>query len=81
VEPTGRPANLQEIDEMSTAYDVRYPVDMVRSSHGAPGENWAEETVRSVVESVEGYAPREPLKFAAWVFGIGFILGWKLKPW
>jgi hypothetical protein len=72
----------QEVDPMSSASDVRsYPQDMIRASQGAMGENWAESTIRSVVESVEDYAHREPLKFAAWVFGIGFILGWKIKPW
>jgi hypothetical protein len=72
---------LQEIDEMSTAYDVRYPDDMVRASHGGAEENWAECAIRSVTDSVEDYARREPLKFAAWVFGIGFMLGWRMKPW
>lgn len=66
---------------MSTATDVRYPADMMRVSHGEMDENWMEGTIRSVVESVEDYAHREPLKFAAWVFGIGFVLGWKIKPW
>ena len=66
---------------MSTSYDVRYPNDMVRASHTRLQENWAESTIRSVVEGVEDYARRKPLKFAAWVFGIGFVLGWKLKPW
>ncbi len=66
---------------MSTTTDVRYPSDMTRASHGAMDENWMEGTIRSMVESVEDYARREPLKFAAWVFGIGFVLGWKIKPW
>lgn len=66
---------------MSTTTDVRYPADMMRASHAAMDENWMEGTIRSMVESVEDYAQREPLKFAAWVFGIGFVLGWKIKPW
>ena len=31
--------------------------------------------------SMEDYARAEPWAFAGWAFGIGFILGWKLKPW
>jgi hypothetical protein len=27
------------------------------------------------------YARREPWAFGAWALGIGFVLGWKLKPW
>ena len=30
---------------------------------------------------IENYARREPWTFATCVFGVGFILGWKLKPW
>lgn len=33
------------------------------------------------LDSLEDYARREPWAFAGWVFGVGFILGWKLKPW
>lgn len=27
------------------------------------------------------YARERPDVFAMWCFGIGFVLGWKLKPW
>ena len=27
------------------------------------------------------YARENPTTAALWCFGIGFILGWKLKPW
>ena len=29
----------------------------------------------------EEYARAKPLSFALWTFGVGFALGWKLKPW
>ncbi len=64
---------------MSTAYE--WPRDMAHETHHGPEENWMENTVRSVTDSVEDYARREPLKFAAWVFGIGFLMGWRMKPW
>ena len=82
---------------MSTGYNVQHPSDtgrvgpggreenwpsdMVQASHGGPGGAWMETTIRSVAESLEDYARENPLGFAAWAFGIGFILGWKLKPW
>ena len=68
---------------MSTASNVsHYPDDMVQASRAdLAGENWTETTIRAVVESIEDYARAKPLPFAAWAFGIGFILGWKLKPW
>jgi hypothetical protein len=54
---------------------------MTRASHAGMEGNWMEATLRSVAESLEDYAREKPLAFAACAFGIGFILGWKLKPW
>jgi hypothetical protein len=50
------------------------PTSMTEESHL---NVWVERTV----EGIEDYARREPWAFATWVFGVGFILGWKLKPW
>jgi hypothetical protein len=37
--------------------------------------------IERTMEEIEAYARREPWAFATWVFGVGFVLGWKLKPW
>ncbi len=34
-----------------------------------------------VVEYFRQYARERPEVVALWCFGIGFALGWKLKPW
>ncbi len=65
---------------MSTAYDVKYPENMM-SAAGVDRENWAESTITSVLDSLESYARAKPLSLALWAFGIGLVLGWKLKPW
>jgi len=65
---------------METAYEVQYPKDMMRKSANHPA-NWAESTIHTLVDCVEDYARAKPLSFALWTFGIGFALGWKLKPW
>jgi hypothetical protein len=65
---------------MTTAHDVRYPQNMVRAAERHT-TNWAESTLRTLVDCVEDYARVKPLSFAVWTFGIGFALGWKLKPW
>jgi hypothetical protein len=36
---------------------------------------------RDVAEYVREYARENPGTVALWCFGVGFILGWKLKPW
>jgi hypothetical protein len=65
---------------METTYDVSYPKDMVEAAR-TDTQNWAESTIHSVVDCLEDYARAKPLSFAMWSFGIGFALGWKLKPW
>lgn len=34
-----------------------------------------------VVDRIRHYAAESPEKFALACLGIGFVLGWKLKPW
>jgi hypothetical protein len=37
--------------------------------------------VHDMVEYVREYAREKPEVVALWCLGIGFVLGWKLKPW
>ncbi len=37
--------------------------------------------VDDLVEYVVSYARQKPDVAALWCLGIGFVLGWKLKPW
>jgi len=34
-----------------------------------------------IVDYVKEYAREKPEVAALWCLGVGFILGWKLKPW
>ena len=34
-----------------------------------------------VINYVKTYARQNPGTAALWCFGVGFIVGWKLKPW
>jgi hypothetical protein len=34
-----------------------------------------------LVEYARQYAREKPTVVALWCLGIGFVLGWKLKPW
>jgi len=36
---------------------------------------------QDLLEYAKAYAQERPEVAALWCFGIGFILGWKLKPW
>lgn len=35
----------------------------------------------AAVECLQEYSRERPEVVALWAFGIGFVLGWKLKPW
>jgi len=35
----------------------------------------------AAIEFFSQYARERPEVVAMWAFGIGFVLGWKLKPW
>lgn len=37
--------------------------------------------IHDLVEYMREYAREKPEMAALWCFGIGFVLGWKLKPW
>lgn len=37
--------------------------------------------MKDVMEYACTYARANPEAAAFWCFGIGFVLGWKLKPW
>jgi hypothetical protein len=37
--------------------------------------------VDDLVEYVTSYARQNPGTAALWCFGLGFIVGWRLKPW
>jgi len=39
------------------------------------------EPKEDLVQYAMNYAQQNPGTAALWCFGVGFILGWKLKPW
>jgi hypothetical protein len=47
-------------------------------SHGSGADMKPSE---DIVDYLKCYARERPEVAALWCFGIGFILGWKLKPW
>lgn len=50
------------------AQDIHSPGEMRRPSS-------------DLVEYFQEYARERPEVVALWCLGIGFVLGWKLKPW
>jgi hypothetical protein len=52
-----------------------------REPYQAEGIDIMSAQIERSMEAVEDYARTKPWSFAMWVFGAGFVLGWKLKPW
>jgi hypothetical protein len=58
---------------------TRFPDDMTRSLQ--PESPSLESAASEALERLKEYARDEPIMVACWAFGIGFVLGWRLKPW
>lgn len=60
-----------------TDYDTR--------SHLPPGQYQghfaSRDPGRDLMDYMRSYARERPEVAALWCLGIGFVLGWKLKPW
>ncbi len=50
------------------------------SSTGETNEN-ARQPTHDIGEYLKQYARDNPGTAALWCLGIGFVLGWKMKPW
>ena len=59
---------------------IEFPADMSQAIRPAVAPS-LESYAAEVFERVKDYAKEEPVAFGLWAFGIGFVLGWKLKPW
>jgi len=57
-----------------------FPADMMRASDD-PAMGTLETMANDVTGYLKEYARDHPTSFGLWALGIGFVLGWKLKPW
>jgi len=62
-------------------------MENVKSSHGRQRQTQAAnldsdiKPLDDAIDYLRAYAREKPEMAALWCFGIGFVLGWKLKPW
>jgi len=68
-----QPTGYQEYAGQTSAWSSR------PSSNPAPLEG--ADACEAAVAFFHDYARERPEVVAMWAFGIGFILGWQLKPW
>ncbi len=59
-----------------------WPADMARAV-AAPSDSlgMVDSMAQDVFDELKHYAREHPTAFGLWALGIGFVLGWKLKPW
>jgi hypothetical protein len=48
---------------------------------GGRSQESTQDVVAEASDFLREYSRARPEVIALWAFGIGFILGWKLKPW
>jgi hypothetical protein len=56
----------------------QFPSDMVRAAHSHRGP--LQSIVHDMLDSLRHYARAKPVEVAIVALGVGFFLGWKLKP-
>ena len=47
----------------------------------SPGMGAVENMANDALDRMRQFAREKPTTFALYALGIGFVLGWKLKPW
>jgi hypothetical protein len=57
-----------------------FPTDMTRAAED-PAMGTLDSMAHDVIDHLKDYAREHPAAFGLWALGIGFVLGWKLKPW
>src|SRR4051812_42051886 len=75
----GLRSRTEEPDMVDTARSG-FPTEMVNAAH-PEGMGQVERMAGDVVDSISRYAHEQPVPALLWALGIGFVLGWRLKPW
>lgn len=57
-----------------------FPSNMARAAD-FPQMGTVEHMAQDAMDRLTHYAKENPMAFGLWALGIGFVLGWKLKPW
>ncbi len=57
------------------------PEGAVSTSMNSSSESPELRLLNDVGQYLQNYARERPEVAALWCFGVGFVLGWRLKPW
>jgi ElaB/YqjD/DUF883 family membrane-anchored ribosome-binding protein len=58
-----------------------FPADMVRAAHESPtATGTVEAMARDALDRLQDYVREQPMSAMLCALGIGFVLGWRLKP-
>jgi hypothetical protein len=77
---TGAPILKKGVHPVFETARIKNPAELgYRAQEDFPG--LLETSALDILDSLEEYAREKPISVALWALGIGFFLGWKLKPW
>lgn len=67
---------------MSTAQGARHPQELESTRREGISQHANDQVLKEdVVEYLTEYARQNPKQAALFCVAVGFVLGWKLKPW
>lgn len=61
--------------------DARVARQPSSSQEGSMNRTSEKQPANDLADYLREYAREKPDVCALWCFGIGFVIGWKLKPW
>lgn len=66
---------------MSSASTARAPQSAANRNESVSADRRAVDVKADLIEYLTAYARQNPGRAALFCLGVGFVLGWKLKPW
>lgn len=79
------PSPSQSERHRSASESVRQMMDQTADSLATGArdatEHYVTEPAKDLLGLAKEYARDKPEVACAWAFGLGFIVGWKMKPW
>lgn len=61
--------------------EQRIPMDTLSSFEKTNKPANCSDECATIVDHMKQYVRENPTNAALWCFGVGFVLGWRLKPW
>ena len=76
-----KPEGVEDMSQNTSRQTASYQESNRAAQLNEERRTTAAEAAEAAVMCLKQYARERPEFVALWTFGIGFVVGWKLKPW